>query len=137
MTKLTTAAVHTITKRVLFKNDEIVSGKPPANALIVEGILRNYAFHPERVAAAKPEIDAMLAELPDQFYRAKGGGWSFLNACMDRHGNQWGEQPDMETLVCLGIAAGSATWLLKEMSTALPGGVPYFEIHPGEDRKAA
>lgn len=127
---LTTAAVQEITKRVLFKDDEITDGKPPANAVIVDGLVNKFAFHPERVAAAKKEIDVLLNELPDNFHLSKGGGWSFLNAFEDKHGNHWGEHRDMETLICLGIAVGSAAWLGREVMISLPGGVPYFEIHP-------
>lgn len=130
MTKLSTDAVRAIARKVLFKDDEITDGKPPENAIIVDGIMRKYAFHPERVAAAKPEIDALLAELPDAFRKDKGGGWSFLNACMDKNDNQWGEHPDMEMLICLGIAAKSASWVMKDMANILPGGMPYFEVHP-------
>jgi hypothetical protein len=131
MTELTSEAIHEIAKRVLFKPDEIADGKPPENAVRVEGLVNRFAFHPDRVMEAKPQIDALLLELPDSFHQSKGGGWTFLNAFEDRHGRHWGEHRDMEMLVCLGIAVGSASWMLREMMEALPGGVPYFEIHPG------
>jgi hypothetical protein len=127
---LTSEAVHEIMKSVLFKDDELPDGKPPENAIRVEGLVNRFAFHPERIAAAKPQIDALLLELPDDFRQSKGGGWTFLNAAQDRHGRLWGQHREMEALVCLGIAAGSASWMLKEMMSALPGGVPYFEVHP-------
>lgn len=133
MAKLTSQAVVDIGKRVLYQNEELRDGKPPDDALTVEGLVNKYAFHPERVAAAKPEIDALLKELPETFRKSgtNAGGWSFLNACMDRHGEQWtGEHRAMELLVCLGIAAGSASWLGKDMAGILPGGMPYFEVHP-------
>jgi hypothetical protein len=128
---LTSEAVHEIAKRVLFKADEIVDGKPPENAVHANGIVHVFCFHPERVMEAKPQIDALLSELPDNFFLSKGGGWTFLNAFQDRHGRHWGEHREMEMLVCLGIAVGSASWMMRDMMEVLPGGVPYFEIHPG------
>jgi hypothetical protein len=135
MTKLSADAVRDIFKTVLFKPEEVSGGTVPESAVQVQGLVNSYEFHPERIAAAKPAIDEMLSELPDQFHHKRGGGWSFLNACQDKHGAQWGEHRDMEGLVCLGIAAGSASWIMRDMADILPGGVPYFEIHP-EDSAA-
>jgi len=130
MPKLTSEAVDSAVKSVIFKDDEIVDGTPTVPPIIVDGIMRKFGFHPDRVAAAKPVINGLLAELPDAFWLKGGGGMTFLNGCMDRHGDQWGEQSSVEALVCLGIAAGLASWILKDMASALPGGVPYFEVHP-------
>lgn len=128
MPALTSKAVTDIMTKVLFKKDE-----EHEDFVAVHGLVNNYGFHPVRVREAKPEIDALLSELPKQFYRSGGGGWSFLNAAEDKDGNLWGQHRDMESLVCLGIAVGSASWIMKDMASALPGGVPYFEIHPGEE----
>lgn len=120
-------ALHDILKKVLFNE-----GESRDDAILADGILNDFGFHPVRVTEAKLEIDRLLLELPEQFQKAKGGGGSFLNACEDKHGNLWGEHVEIEALVCLGIAVGSASWILKNMAASLPGGVPYFEIHPGE-----
>lgn len=130
MTKLTTEAVETIFKHVLFKDDEAPNESPPEDAVKVEGLVNQYAFHPSRLTAAKSDIDGLLSELPAQFHRGKGGGWSFLNACMNNDGDQWGEHRDIERLICLGIGVGSASWLMKDMAEVMPGGVPYLEVHP-------
>lgn len=130
MVKLTQEAVSEILKNVLFKDDEMAGEAPPESALLVDGIVNKYAFHPDRVAAAKPEIDALLSELPDNFHQKKGGGWSFLNACEDKNGELWGQHQDIERLICLGIAANSASWMMKDMANILPGGMPYLEVHP-------
>ena len=59
-----------------------------------------------------------------------GGGWSFLQACVDKNGNHWGEHSNMEELFCLGIAIGKVESLLpRDMWKVLPGGVPYYVIH--------
>jgi hypothetical protein len=71
----------------------------------------------------------MLAELPDNFHEKKGGGWTFLNGCMDRHGNQWGEQINVDELVMLGQGLGLAKYQLpREMWSVFPGGMPYFSV---------
>ena len=130
MFKLTPDIVKSIATRVLFTKEEVANGVPE-DRKDVDGLVNSFSFHPERLKEAKPEIDALLAELPDNFRKDKGGGWSFLNGCEDRHGDLWtGEQRSVEVLVCLGIGVDSASWLGKEMADMMPGGVPYFEVHP-------
>lgn len=131
-TKLTADRVRELMGRALFKDDERdPAGIVPQDAVLVEGVTRTFGFHPGRLAEIKPDVDALLAELPEQFQGGKGGGWSFLNACMDRNDHQWGEHQDIEALVCLGIGAGSAAFLMpRDMWDVLPGGMPYFVVHP-------
>lgn len=130
MQKLTIENVQAILKSCLYRDDEISQDKPPDGAIIADGVLHKFALHPERTAAAKSAIDALLMELPDEFQKSKGGGWSFLNACMDKHGRHWGEHRNIEELVCLGIAVKSAAWLMKDMMEIMPGGLPYFVVDP-------
>lgn len=95
----------------------------------VAGIVLEFDFDPAKIEAHKEQIRGMLEELPDEFRADRGGGWSFLNACQDRRGEQWtGFHMVMDELVCLGIAAGLADWLMKDMAAALPGGLPYFVV---------
>ena len=61
----------------------------PEGAIIATGIVSVYGFHPDRLASHKDEIIAMLDELPENFKIKPSGGWSFLQACEDRHGNLW------------------------------------------------
>ena len=109
----------------LYRNDEDTSG-----AVMVEGIVANYGFHPERLESHREEMIALLEQLPDGFRESGGGGSSFLNACIDRDGNQWtGLHQIMEQLMVLGVALGLASYMLpKDMWKALPGGMPYFSI---------
>ena len=97
---------------------------------IVEGILNSYAFLPEKLDEYKEEIVEMLGELPVEFRKSGGGGWSFLNACMDKDGNQWTDfHLTMEMLICLGMGVGYVTCPLpREIWDALPGGMPYYVI---------
>lgn len=97
------------------------------NGETVEGIVHNYRLD---VKGKEAEIWDMLKELPDEFHSNKGGGWSFLNACMDRDGNQWADLHfTMEQLCCLGIASKQASWLFaRYMWSSFPGGMPYVKV---------
>lgn len=109
-------------------------GEPKTTYLPAPGITRNVGFHPGRIAEKRDNIIEMLAELPMEFHEESaggGGGWSFLGACNDKHGNQWtGEHRTMEQLFQLGIAAGVASYLMpREMWAKFPGGMPYIVVH--------
>lgn len=124
--KLTSEAVDEMMGKCLFADDESMD-----DAIKVDGIVNNYAFHPGRIAEHATEIGDMLAELPNEFQASGGGGWSFLNACIDKDGNQWtGLHQQQERLFALGIAAGKARWLVpREMWAVLPGSVPYVSVN--------
>ena len=98
----------------------------------IQGVVHCFRFNPRQIGMHTPGIKRLLAELPDEFWRSKGGGWSFLKASVDRHGWQWTDlHRDIETLVCLGIAAGVTAWVLpRDMWPELPGGMPYFFVDP-------
>lgn len=102
-------------------------GKPPDEAIVVSGIVHKFGFHPKRLEGYRAEIIEMLKELPDQFWESKGGGWSFLNGCHTRTGEQWGEHRDLEILTCLGQGLKLVEIpLSREVWAMLPGGLPYF-----------
>jgi hypothetical protein len=123
-TALNAEHVNAVFMDCLFRDGEDASKHVKA-----EGIVRNVGFHPERLESHKAEIVAMLDELPEQFHEKSGGGWSFLNACMDKHGNHWGEHINMEQLFQLGIGIGKVKSLMpREMWRALPGGMPYYVV---------
>jgi hypothetical protein len=93
------------------------------------GLVNAYWFDRKKIEQNKPKIRELLAELPDNFRADKGGGWTFLNACIDRNGEQWtGLHQTMEKLFCLGIAAGITKWLMLDMAASMPGGVPYVSV---------
>lgn len=121
---LSSKRVHEIFSDCLFKD-----GEPLEPRIEVAGIMSKLGLHPERTASHKQEIGEMLRELPSEFMRTGGGGWSFLNACMDRHGNHWAEHPTMELLFCLGVATEQAKYLMpREMWSVMPGGMPYVLV---------
>ncbi len=129
-TGLTATEVGEIITDCLFKDDELPApGQPPAGAVMVAMITTRFGFHPERLATHKDRILELLHMLPPQFQKDKGGGWSFLNACNDIHGHQWGEHKDMEALFALGLATGQVKELMpREEWDTLPGGMPYYVI---------
>lgn len=114
----------------LFKADEIVDDKPIIEPLIVEGVLGSFGFHAGRVKIHETEIIAMLKEMQPEFFKSTGGGWSFLNLCQDRNGNQWTDfHKTVNELICLGIAIKKVRYLLpREMWDCFPGGMPYVQI---------
>lgn len=124
---LTAERVSKIFADCLFRDEEL----PPQEYVSAPGITTNVGFHPERIKGYKDEIVEMLAELPDEFQESGGGGWSFLNACNDKHGDQWtGMHRTMEQLFQLGLAVGKVTCQLpRESWSALPGGMPYYVVN--------
>ena len=76
------------------------------------------------------DIDALLDQLPEPFHQDTGGGWSFLNMCDDKDGNQWtGLHLVQEKLVVLGRGVDRIHFLLpRELWPVLPGSVPYIMI---------
>ncbi len=105
-------------------------GEDTSKHVRAEGIIRNVEFHPERLESHRTEIVAMLNELPEKFQERGGGGWSFLNACNDKHGNQWTSfHQTMEQLFQLGIGIGKVKSLMpRKLWNILPGGMPYYVI---------
>ena len=101
----------------------------PDHTIITQGVVHSYGFNADKIAKNKQEIIELLNELPDVFFEDSGGGMSFIQACMDKHGNHWGEHHSMEELFCLGVGINRVRELLpRELSIALPGGVPYYII---------
>ena len=137
---LSASAVQTIARDCLYTDDELkgyvraafeagaggVAIKYPEGAMVVEGIVRNFVFHPERLKVHKAEIGQLLNDLPGTFKE----GWSFLQMCEDKYGQQWtGLHTIMEELMVLGIAVGMVEYCApRDMWPALPGGVPYLRI---------
>jgi hypothetical protein len=123
--RLSTERVKTIFMDCLFRD-----GEDTSNHVKAEGITTMVGFNPERLKGHEAEIVEMLNELPDTFKKSGGGGMSFLNACIDRHGNQWTSfHRTMEQLFQLGIASGKVELLLpRKMWAVLPGGMPYYLV---------
>ena len=99
-------------------------------AVKAEGITCTVGFDPAMLEKYRQQIVDMLNELPKEFHKETGGGWSFLNAWMDKDGNQWTSfHQQMEQLFQLGIGIGKVKCLMpKKLWAALPGGMPYYVI---------
>lgn len=105
-------------------------GEDTSNHVVAEGIMQTVGFNPERLESYRSEIEALLDELPDEFKASGGGGWTSLNACMDRHGSRWtGLTQRIEQLIQLGIAIGNVEYQLpRDTWSSLPSGMPYIVI---------
>jgi len=138
---LTSEAVEKVFIDSMYRKEEIViDGQrvQPEDAILVEGIMNNFGFHPQRVESHREEIEAFLMELPDDFRSTGGGGTSFLNACYDRHENHWGEHHNMEQLFVLGLAIGKVSMPMpRDFWSALPGGMPYYTVICDQPKEAS
>lgn len=123
--KLTGENVNMVFMNCLFKEGENTSNHIP-----VEGITVRIGFHPERLEKNRQNIIDMLSQLPEQFHEGTGDGWSFLNACNNRAGEQWtGLQTIMEQLFCLGMAIDKVECPLpRDMWSILPGSMPFYMV---------
>lgn len=122
--KLTAENVHEIFTKCLFRE-----GEDTSTAALAECVTGKFGFHPGRLEQNRESIHAMLKELPPEFQPDTGGGMSFLNACMTKDGEQWGEHRNIEQLLALGVASKTAAILLpRPMWAILPGGMPYFAV---------
>ncbi len=120
--------VNEIFMSCLFKEAEDKS-----NYTVGQGVMNKCGFHPERLESYRQEVKELCSELPDEFHQGKGGGMSFLNACMDRHGNHWAEHPTIDMLFILANALGIASFCMpREMWGMLPGGMPYLVFKIGD-----
>lgn len=110
----------------LFKQEEVVNGKPIVEPIKADGITCTIGFHPERLNNHKKEIEELLDELPKEFK----DGWSFLNLCQTNKWNTWtGNHQVCEQLMVLSLAVNKMSYCFpKEMWPILPGGVPYIQI---------
>jgi hypothetical protein len=118
-------------KYCLYKLKEVKDGNPPEDAIIVDGIIRKFAFHPVRITEKQNKIRWLIDQMPIEFQvqGERGGGQSFLKLCVDKNGAQWGEHIDMEALICLGLATGMARYCFpRRLWDALPGGMPYVQF---------
>jgi hypothetical protein len=128
--ELTASNVQAILVDCLFKDDEIVDGKPAEGIefVMAHGVMRQFGFHKARLESHREDITEMLRQLEPEFRENSGGGMSFLRMCMTSQGVIWGEHSNCDELVCLGIAIDKCAVILREIMADLPGGVPYIIV---------
>lgn len=114
----------------VFMDCLFAEGEDHSIHVVCEGVVRPVGMNPAKLEKHRREIIAMLSMLPREFLADGGGGWSFLNACNDKNGEQWtGSHARMEQLFQLGQGIGAVKSLLpRETWPILPGGVPYFMV---------
>lgn len=129
--KLTSENVSAVFSDCLFRDAELPNGAKPKEGefTVGEGVRHRIGFHTERLLSHKQDVVDMLDCLADNFKQTKGGGWSFLQMCADKHDNQWtGDHAQVDKLVTLGAALDLISLTPVEMNRFLPGGVPYICI---------
>lgn len=129
--KISAKRLEEILKDVFYTDDEVQSwaepGVPPGDAILVQGCVNKFGFHPGRLATYHDEIEEMLQDLPRLFRMSYGQGWSLMNMVVDREENLWGGQREADWLAVLAIGLGLGGWVLEpEYWSALPGSMPYF-----------
>lgn len=124
--QLTSENVRSVFMSLLFK-----TGEDTSMHVIGEGALLKAGFHPDRLKEREKDIEDMLLQLPEQFMKSGGGGWSFLNACEDKNGVQWaGLHASIDELLAMGIACKKASYLMpRDAWDIFPGGMPYFVVN--------
>ena len=97
----------------------------------MKGVLIEAAFNRDKIAEHEQNIMQMLMQLPKEFHRPGGCGWSFVNMCIDKNGNQWTDyHRTQDKLVCLGRAIGAVEFVLqRDLWKIFPGGMPYIVIN--------
>lgn len=101
-------------------------------AQLIHGVILKVAFDRSKVSANRENILSMLSLLPEPFQADRGGGWSFLNLCVDQNKHQWTSfHQTCDKLVCLGLAIGAVEFCFKqrELWQVFPGGMPYLTIN--------
>ena len=115
-------------KGCLFNDDEVAAGINEFTE--ARGVLGHVGFHPNRLEEQRAQVQAWLAQLPDNFKDGLGGGWSFLQMCQTADGEHWTGLPKVcDELVMMGIGLNLCSVIMREVAEALPGGVPYILIH--------
>lgn len=112
-----------------FESAEAERAADPEVAIEVRAITAVFVFRRTAIEAKREEIRKILNMMDNHFHVGEGGGggWSFLNLCIDASGRQWGEHREMETLCVLAIAAGLGRWTFpRALWSAMPGGMPYI-----------
>ncbi len=128
--KLTVENLEQLMSECIYSEAELrdVAGVPKG-ALKITGLARTFALHPVRTKERTSRVNEMLSELPDEFKKADGGGWSFLNMPKRKDGQLWGEQYQAEALMVLGLAVGSVKYCMpRDLWRSLEGGVPYIQV---------
>lgn len=135
MTELNTENVDRIFTDCMFRSHEEYGECKKEGLHVFVRSIQNpnviVGFHPERIEAHRMEIREMLLQLPDGFFKDKGGGSSFIQAACVKNGELWtGFHTEVEKLCLLGLASKQMRMLTPntEMWYMIPGGMPYLRV---------
>lgn len=117
----------------LYKENELVDGKPIVPYVPTEGIKGQMGLHPDRLLSIKAEVEEMISNLPPEVDTIEG--LSFLGFCEDKEKNQWtGLHKTCDELVMLGNALDLLEYTMpRALWMICPGGVPMIRRkHPSD-----
>lgn len=135
VSKIQPSRLREIIMACLFKDDEIENGGPKEGVEMVEarGVHIHVGFHKGRIEEHREEIMDLLRQLDDKFtwnyLEGEGsGGASFLEMCMDKDGNHWGEHNHCDELIALGSAIDCVAITPSAMNPIMPSMMPYVFV---------
>ncbi len=101
----------------------------PEDAVKVEGITSTLVFNPEKLKENHADIVGYLEQLPEECRVSNDiDGLSFLAMCVDKNKDLWGQHPEMQMLLCLGLAIERVKFVMpRPVWRMFPGGMPYFQ----------
>ncbi len=110
--------------------DSFADSEENPNLIKVEATINVYGLDKEKLETHREFVIETLKQLPPEFMKTTGGGWSLMNMVADKDGNQWGEQYMADALYVLANGLGLAAFTLpRAMWEALPGGMPYITVY--------
>jgi len=110
--KLTTEAVYTIMNACLFSDEEVKDGPGTHPTITIAGIAtKEFVFHCGRIKAHKKHLQAMLREVPDDFFVHLRGA-SFAQLPVNKRGQPWADHNTAEAFAVLCFAAGLGNYTL-------------------------
>ena len=124
---ITASKISQALRESLFSDEEAANKDFVEQHVVkVEGIIRNYGFHKEKLETHRDVIVEAVKQLDPNFIN---NGYTFLNLPFDKDGNQWGEQTNAEELYVMAAGLGIAEFCLpRDMWAILPGAVPYVNF---------
>ena len=101
------------------------------DTVYIEGVYLKVKFDIDKLNHYNTDISEILENIHTNFKINIGGGWSFLNFCLDKNSEQWTDLHHIaDKLLVLGLATKKISYLLpKEFWKEMPGGLPYIVIY--------
>lgn len=121
---------HIMRGATLTNKEVTKDGKLKVDAIIVKGIGKGYAFHPERLKNYRRKVMGIIAKMDERFFKGNNGNQNGgLVVLMKKNilGEMWTEGDiDLEHLICLSIGLGLGDFCQKREEWLE---MPYFVFH--------